>query len=243
MAGEIPESVYLNAAKNALVARAPALTADEAVRLAPLVSGSPEHRAAVESVWAARGRHDAAAIERVRALAERAEGLGEIVHPSDLLAALDLIEPSADPCPQCGPGYRYGDEGCRHIPPRDIDAEDRIMRVLAAKLRETAESPALVTEFLTHFKLWPQASPAEVLAAMGRLVLVGVGELDEVCGNSTCPCAWREPATDMATKRPCTIYVPPEYCSDPHRCRVHRGACPADQTPAARSRIKPRAAC
>jgi hypothetical protein len=28
-----------------------------------------------------------------------------------------LIEPSAAPCPHCGPGYRYGYEGCRHVPP------------------------------------------------------------------------------------------------------------------------------
>jgi excisionase family DNA binding protein len=22
----------------------------------------------------------------------------------------------AKPCPECGPGYRYGDDGCRHTP-------------------------------------------------------------------------------------------------------------------------------
>lgn len=27
-----------------------------------------------------------------------------------------LVLPLADRCPDCGPGYRYGDDGCRHTP-------------------------------------------------------------------------------------------------------------------------------
>ena len=28
-----------------------------------------------------------------------------------------VMDPPAEPCRQCGPGYRIGDEGCRHTPP------------------------------------------------------------------------------------------------------------------------------
>ena len=34
----------------------------------------------------------------------------------------DFQEPApVPPCPECGPGYRYGDDGCRHTPIRKDD--------------------------------------------------------------------------------------------------------------------------
>lgn len=51
-----------------------------------------------------------------------------------------------------------------------------------------------------------------------------------VGGQPDTPAPAAEPAIDMALKRPCTIYVPPEDCSDPSRCRVHRGAYPRPAT-------------
>lgn len=40
-----------------------------------------------------------------------------------LIAAVDAFTPPADRCPQCGNGYRYGDEGCRHAPPLTLGGQ------------------------------------------------------------------------------------------------------------------------
>lgn len=58
----------------------------------------------------------------------------------------------------------------------------------------------------------------------------GTGDFDgphcdcPVHGEPDAPALGRsgEPATDTGTGNPCTIYVPPEWCSDPTNCRVHR---------------------
>lgn len=87
-------------------------------------------------------------------------------HEADLRT---LVSDTTARCPDCGPGYRHGDEGCRHTPP--ATALDRVRK-------EAVEAAlALIEEVLSRQEEWARAS---VLDISGR-----VGEERRTSGKAT----------------------------------------------------------
>ena len=245
---EINESVYLNAARARVRATFTFVglpVPKDLDRTAAVAARDPVFRAAVESVWEARGRHDAEAIRRVHEHIVETNPVGTkfidcavcgfvgyVGKPGDdewcpTVAALDVVRPAED-----GPEeldeedhapWSYTEFGVLCICGRTHRrlAPGRVVGTLDAPGAGTPGAPALAApdggQLTTGMVDKITKSDLALAAALTNPPAAIPVEFDD---------APAEPATDRGTGRPCTIYVPPEYCSDPHRCRVHRGAYP-----------------
>jgi hypothetical protein len=68
------------------------------------------------------------------------EGCVPVRRLNAVLAAVSAAAP--EPCPECGPGYRYGDDGCRHTPAAAPDEREALLAQAweAAQARYPGES-------------------------------------------------------------------------------------------------------